>query len=86
MPVPCTVALHCELPPGATVAGLQLTATDVIVDPAVWASTVTVAVPDFVASCALVAVTVTVPAALGAVSAPLDVIVPAFALHVTAEL
>ena len=62
MPVPCTVALHCELPPGATVAGLQLTATDVIVDPAVCGWTVTVAVPDFVASCALVAVTVTLPA------------------------
>lgn len=42
-----------------------------------------VAVPDFVVSATLVAVTVTVAAAAGAVSMPAAVIVPAEAFHVT---
>jgi len=47
---------------------------------------VTVACPDFVVSCALVAVTVTVPEEEGAVNSPLAFIVPALADQVTAEL
>jgi hypothetical protein len=49
-------------------------------------ATVTVAVPDFVVSCVLVAVTVTEPAVLGTVSNPPVVIVPVLVVHVTAEL
>jgi hypothetical protein len=63
---------------------LQVTATDVIaggVD-----CTVTDAVPDFVVSWVLVAVTFTLPAAAGAVKSPLALIVPAPADHVTPEL
>jgi len=45
-----------------------------------------VAVPDFVASCVLVAVTVTLPAEAGAVKTPLAFSVPLLADHVTAEL
>lgn len=63
---------------------MQLTATDVMVDAA--AATVTVAVPAFAVFCVLVAVTVTDPAALGAVNMPLELIVPALEVHVTAEL
>jgi hypothetical protein len=44
------------------------------------------AVPDFVGSCVLVAVTVTVPAEAGAVKSPLALIVPPLADHVTTEL
>jgi hypothetical protein len=43
-------------------------------------------VPDFVASCVLVAVTVTVPTEVGAVKNPLESMVPALADQVTAEL
>jgi hypothetical protein len=48
--------------------------------------TVMVAVPDLVASCVEVAVTVTVPAVPGAVKSPEELIVPALALQVTAAL
>jgi hypothetical protein len=48
--------------------------------------TVTDTVPDFVGSCVLVAVTVTVPAVAGAVRMPLALTVPPLADHVTAEL
>jgi serine protease inhibitor ecotin len=45
------------------------------------------AVPAFVASCVLVAVTVTVAAEAGAVKSPLELMVPPpLADHVTAEL
>jgi hypothetical protein len=37
-------------------------------------------------SCVLVAVTVTLPAVAGAVKSPVALIVPALAVHVTAEL
>jgi hypothetical protein len=47
------------------------------------AATVMVAVADFVASATLVAVTVTVPAEVGAVSTPVAEIVPALVFHVT---
>ena len=48
--------------------------------------TVTVVVPDLVVSCVDVAVIVTELALLGAVKLPEELIVPALALHVTAEL
>jgi hypothetical protein len=48
--------------------------------------TVTDAVPDFVGSCLLVAVTVTAPAVAGAVSNPLVFMAPLLADQVTAEL
>jgi hypothetical protein len=67
-----------------TVAGVQVTATDLIVDEA--GCTVTDALPDLVVSWTLAAVTVTVAAAAGAVRSPLAVIVPALADQVTAEL
>jgi hypothetical protein len=47
---------------------------------------VTVAVPDVVVSCALVAVTVTLPVVAGAVKSPLELMVPALADQVTVEL
>jgi hypothetical protein len=67
-----------------TVVGLQATETDVIDDRD--ACTVTAVVPDFVVSCVLVAVTVTLPAEVGAVKSPLTLTVPALADQVTAEL
>ncbi|HSY01456.1 MAG TPA: hypothetical protein VK819_04855 [Acidobacteriaceae bacterium] len=82
--MPATVALHCEVALGATDVGVQLTETDVMVEVA--AVTATVAVPAFALFCVLVAVTVTDPAALGAVNMPLELIVPALEVHVTAEL
>ena len=45
-----------------------------------------VAVPNLVASCVLVAVTVTLPAEAGAVKTPLVFTAPLLADHVTAEL
>lgn len=84
LPVPCTVALHCAVAFALTVAGVQLTTTEVMEDAA--APTVTEAVPDLVASCVLVAVTVTVLAVAGAVNKPPNVIFPPLADHVTAEL
>jgi hypothetical protein len=70
----------------STVAGLQLTATEVMVGATVWTWTLTVAFPDFVASCVLVAVTITLPAEAGAVNNPPALMLPPLALHVTAEL
>lgn len=84
LPVPCTVALHCEVAFTPIVDGLHITATEVIVE--ALDCTVTVAVPDLVVSWMLVAVTVTLPAVAGAVKTPLALIVPALADHVTAEL
>jgi hypothetical protein len=63
---------------------LQLTASDLIVGALAW--TLTGAVPDFVESWVLVAVTVTLPAEAGAVNSPLELMLPAPAVHVTAEL
>jgi hypothetical protein len=45
-----------------------------------------VASPDLLPSSILVAITVTVPAEVGAVKRPLEVIVPTLADHATAEL
>jgi hypothetical protein len=76
--------VHCDDPLAFTVAGLQLTASDLIVGALAW--TLTGAVPDFVESWVLVAVTVTLPAEAGAVNSPLELMLPAPAVHVTAEL
>jgi hypothetical protein len=84
LPVPCTDASHWEVVPGAILAGVQVTDTDVMVEEG-WV-TETVAVPDLVVSWVLVAVTVRLPAMAGAVSSPLDVIVPALTAQVTEEL
>lgn len=86
LPVPCTVALHCDVALGATVEGLQLTDTEDIAGGPDPIATFTVAVPFLGESSLLVAVTVTVAAELGAVSIPLALIVPLLAVHVTVEL
>ena len=62
---------------------MQETEIEVIVGGAV---TLTVAVPDLVVSCVDVAVTVTLPAALGAVRSPEELMLPVLALQVTVEL
>ncbi len=84
LPVPLTVAVHCEVPFVTMVDGLQATPTEEIVGGG--AFTVIIAVPDLLVSCVLVAVTVTDPAELGAVNIPLLVIVPPLAVHFTPEL
>jgi hypothetical protein len=76
--------VHCDVALIITVAGSQVTETDVIVGGA--NRTIMAAVPVFVVSCVLVAVTVTVPAEAGAVKSPLGLMVPPLAVHVTAEL
>ena len=65
---------------------MQVTATEVIVGGVDWLLTVTVALPDLLASSVLVAVTVTEPAELGAVNRPLEFTVPPLADHFTAVL
>ena len=62
---------------------MQETETEVMAEGAV---TVIVAVPDLDVSSVDVAVIVTEPALLGAVKTPDELIVPALALQVTAEL
>jgi hypothetical protein len=52
----------------------------------VCAATVIVAVPDFVVSSVLVAVTMKDPFEPGAVNSPLESMVPPLAFHVTVEL
>jgi len=86
LPVPCTVALHCEVAPGEIVEGLHATETEEIVGGLATIATVTVAVPDLLGSSLLVAVTVTVAAELGAVKSPFELIDPLLAFHVTVEL
>ena len=76
--------MHCEVAFTPTLDGLQVTATEVIVGEL--ACTLTVAVPDLVPSCALVAVTVRVLAVAGAVKRPLALMAPPVADHVTPEL
>jgi len=81
------VASHCEVALVLTVDGLQVTWTEVMVEDGGGDDcTVTDAVPDFVGSCMLVAVTVTAPAEAGAVKTPLAFTVPLLVDHVTAEL
>ncbi len=86
LPVPCTVALHCDVPPGAIVEGLHATDTEEIVGGLGAIATVTVAVPDLLESSLLVAVTVTVAAEFGAVRSPLALIDPLLAVQITVEL
>jgi hypothetical protein len=68
------------------VEGAQATATDVIVGGEILDFTAIEAVPDFVASCVLVAVTVMLPADDGAVRSPLELMLPPLVNHVTVEL
>jgi len=75
--------VHCEVPPVSTEVGLQETETEVMVG---GVPTVTVVLPDLLVSWTDVAVTVTVPAAAGAVNNPEELIEPALADHVTDEL
>jgi len=82
--MPLTVALHCEVALARTVDGVQSTWTEVMLEAG--GCTVTEAVPDFVGSCVLVAVTVTAPAEAGAVKTPLVLTVPPLADQVTVEL
>ena len=77
--------MHCEVAFGAIVDGTHATDTELIVGAAA-PCTVTDAVPDFVASCVLVAVTVTLPADDGAVRSPLVLTVPLLVDHFTVEL
>jgi hypothetical protein len=86
LPVPCTVALHCDIALGAIVEGLHATDTEEIDGGLGAIATITVAVPDLFVSSMLVAVTVTVAAELGAVRSPLALIDPLLAVHVTIEL
>jgi len=84
-PVPCTVAVQSDVCVVRTEAGEQSTETEVIVNGAV---TVTVALPDLVASCVDVAVMVAVPV-LEAVNTPALLTVPmlvGLTDHVTDEL
>jgi hypothetical protein len=79
--------VHCEVAFGAIVEGAQATETEVIVEGVVDVDCTAIeAVPDFVASCVLVAVTVTLPAEAGAVNRPLELTVPPLVDHVTVEL
>ncbi len=82
-PVPVTVAAHCTVPPTATVVDEQETLTPVMVEVEV---TVTTAVPCFVGSAADVAEIVTDPALAGAVSRPVEEIVPPLVDQFTALL
>ncbi len=86
LPVPCTVALHCEVALGATVEGLHATDTEEIVGGLDCVATITVAVPDLPVSSLLVAVTTTVAAEAGAVKSPFALIDPLLAVHITVEL
>ena len=72
------------MPLGLTVEGEQATVTDTMVEEA--ACTATVAAPVLVVSWVLVAVTVMLAGAAGAVNRPFTLIVPALADHATAEL
>ena len=86
LPVPCTVALHCDVPLGTIVEGSQVTDTEEIVGGLDCVATITVAVPDLLVSSLLVAVTVTVAAEAGAVRSPFAFMDPPLAIHVTVEL
>jgi hypothetical protein len=89
---PSTVATNVSLPPVVVDTTLGDTVTDVTagplgggVEPPPAASTVTTADADFVGSATLVAVTRPVPALVGAVYIPFELIAPVVAVHVTAS-
>jgi hypothetical protein len=79
---PVTVALNCFVPPGVSEADVGL----IEIATAVGTVTVTAADADFVGSAALFAVTVYVPAVLGAVYRPEVDTLPPVAAQVTAVL
>jgi hypothetical protein len=81
--VPATEALHWAVWSSVISDELQETITEVMVGGGV---TATVVLPNLAVFCVDVAVTVTLAAALGAVRRPDELIVPALALQVTAEL
>jgi hypothetical protein len=76
--------VHCDVWPVCTEVGLQETVTEVMVGGVV--VTVTIVLPTLVESWTDVASTVTVLAVPGAANNPEELIVPALALQVTAEL
>jgi hypothetical protein len=84
LPVPLTVAAHCEVALRLTADGLHVTWTAVTVEEP--CCTVTEVLPDLLGSWVLVAVTVAGPAVAGAVKTPLELTVPLLADHATAEL
>jgi hypothetical protein len=84
LPVPLTVAAHCEFAFRLTVDGLHATWTDVM--PEDDCCTVMDVLPDLLGFWVLVAVTVTGPVLAGAVKTPLELTVPLLADHMTAEL
>lgn len=75
--------MHWAVLPVVTEDGWQLTVSDVIVG---GVETETIVDPLMVGCWVLVAVTVTLPPVAGAVSTPVDEIVPALADQLTAEL
>jgi hypothetical protein len=82
-PVPATVAAQADVPLTLILAGVHTTATEVTFVMA------TLAVEETAGFCTDVAVIVALPevgTVAGAVYTPADVIVPALAVHVTAEL
>jgi hypothetical protein len=84
-PVPCTVALHCDVWPVITAEGEHATATELTDDPGA-ICTETAVFPDTAGFCMLVAVMVAVAAEAGAVKSPVELIAPTLADQVTAEL
>lgn len=78
--------MHCAAPPVLTIAGLQLTETDVIDEGVPVEATETTVEPLKSGCCVLVAVTVTVPDEAGAVNTPLEEMDPALADQVTVGL
>ena len=88
--VPLTLAVNGSVPPvtDAAVAGDTVTPVTVGLGDGLFvgaAVTATVAVPTFVGSATLVAVTIDVPAAVGAVYTPAAEMLPVEACHVTAR-
>jgi hypothetical protein len=81
-PVLVSVALHCDVVFTITIGGLHVTS----IEPPPADCTVIKVLPDLLVSCVLVAVTFTDPALLGAVKAPLELILPLVADHVTVGL
>jgi len=82
--VPVTAAVNCSVAPKVKVLVEGL--TDTAIPPPAEPVTVTVAVPLTLVEATLVAVIVTACAVAGAVKRPVLEIVPADAVHVTAEL
>jgi hypothetical protein len=82
LPVPVTAAVQVTVAPAAAESALQVTLTPVT--EATWV-TATVATPETVGSCVLVARTVTELPVVGAVKTPAGVMLPAEVVQVTPE-